>query len=61
MRTHGGSVSRLCRMLSVSRGGYYAWRARGESQRSRRDRELLTHIEQVHQGPGSDLHNCILI
>ena len=49
MRSHGGSVSRLCRMLSVSRGGYYAWRARGESQRIRRDRELLTHIEQVHE------------
>jgi len=49
MRTHGGSVCRLCPMLSVSRGGYYAWCARGESQRSRRDRELLTHIEQVHE------------
>lgn len=42
-------MSRLCRMLSVSRGGYYAWRNRGESRRSRRDRELLTHIAQVHE------------
>jgi transposase InsO family protein len=33
----------------VSRGGYYTWRSRGESQRIRRDRELLTHIEQVHE------------
>ena len=49
MRSHGGSVSRLCRMLSVSRGGYYDWLARGESERSRRDRELLVHIEQVHE------------
>lgn len=41
-------MTRLCRLLSVSRGGYYAWRVRGESQRSRRDRELLAHIKQVH-------------
>jgi len=33
----------------VSRGGYYTWRSRGESPRIRRDRELLTHIEQVHE------------
>lgn len=49
MRSHGGSVSRLCRTLSVSRGGYYDWRSRGESRRIRRDRELLGHIEQVHE------------
>ena len=42
-------MSRLCRTLSVSRGGYYDWRARGESARSRSDRELLGHIEQVHE------------
>jgi len=49
MRSHGGSVSRLCGLLGVSRGGYYAWRGRGESARSRRDRQLLTQIEQVHE------------
>lgn len=48
MRTHGGHVSALARALSVSRGGYYAWCARGESDRRRRDRELLTHIAHVH-------------
>ena len=48
MHAHGGRVSRLCRILSVSRGGYYEWRARGDSARSRRDRALLGHIEQVH-------------
>ena len=42
-------MSRLCRTLSVSRGGYYDWRTRGDSARSRRDRELLGHIQQVHE------------
>jgi transposase InsO family protein len=42
-------VRRLCRMLSVSPGGYYGWRGRGESLRTAQDRELLAHINQVHQ------------
>jgi len=42
-------VSRLCRTLSVSRGGYYDWLTRGESARSRGDRDLLARIEQVHE------------
>lgn len=49
MRSHGGRVSRLCRTLSVSRGGYYDWLARGESEHSRRDRELLECIREVHE------------
>lgn len=49
IKSHGGSVSRLCGLLGVSRGGYYAWRSRGESARSKSDRELLAHIEQVHE------------
>lgn len=42
-------MSRLCRVLAVSRGGYYAWRARGESAHARHDRELLAHIRRVHE------------
>lgn len=42
-------MSELCRLFAVSRAGYYAWRGRSESQRACRDRELLAHIEQVHQ------------
>jgi putative transposase len=49
IRSHGGSVSRLCGWLGVSRGGYYAWRSRDESARRRRDRELLAYIEQIHE------------
>lgn len=41
-------MSRLARALSVSRSGYYAWRVRGESEHTRRDRDLLAHIQRVH-------------
>jgi putative transposase len=49
IRAHAGRVSRLAQALSVSRGGYYAWRRRGESDRRRCDRELLAHIAHVHE------------
>ena len=42
-------VSRWCRLLSVSRSGYYDWLRRGESARMVEDRRLLKHIEEVHQ------------
>ncbi len=38
----------LCRSLKVSPSGYYAWRARPESQRSRVDRQLTQVIRRVH-------------
>jgi putative transposase len=37
----------MCRVLSVSESGYYAWRKRPESQRTREDARLTTHIQQV--------------
>ena len=36
-------------MLGVARSGYYDWKARGESERSKQDRELLARIEEVHR------------
>lgn len=42
-------VSLMCRVLQVSRSGYYAWRTRPESRRSRENRRLLVHIRTVHQ------------
>lgn len=47
---YGGAaaVSRLCRMLAVSRAGYYAWCGRGESPRRQGDRALLGEIARVH-------------
>ena len=44
----GWGVERLCAALSVSRSGYYAWRAAPESRRTRENRGLLTRIQAVH-------------
>jgi putative transposase len=41
-------VRMMCRLLQVSRSGYYAWRGRPESQRAKTDRELLKRIRQIH-------------
>ncbi len=41
-------VRMMCRLLAVSRSGYYAWRVRPESQRAKTDRELMTLIRQIH-------------
>lgn len=38
----------MCRLLKVSRSGYYAAKSRPESARSKRDRELLREIKRVH-------------
>ena len=43
------SVPRLCRMLGVSRSGYYAWRRRPPSDRSRFDAVLTQKIETIHR------------
>ena len=37
----------MCRALRVSPSGYYAWRGRQESRRSREDRALLAQITEV--------------
>ena len=41
------TVSRLCRVLGVSRVGFYAWRTRPPSARALRDRELERLIAAV--------------
>lgn len=43
------SVTRLCRMLGVSRSGYYDWQCRPEGRRLQADRDLLAEIRRVHQ------------
>jgi putative transposase len=40
-----------CRVLEVSRSGYYAWRSRPVSQTARRRAELTERIRQIHQRP----------
>ena len=43
------AVSTMCRLLQVSRSGFYAWRRRPESRRTREDRSLLARIEAIHR------------
>ena len=43
------SVSRMCRLLQVSRSGFYAWQCRPESRRAREERSLLARIEAIHR------------
>ena len=42
-------VRLMCRVLSVSASGFYAWKKRGPSQRSKQDRSLLPEIEKSHK------------
>jgi transposase InsO family protein len=39
----------MCRVLKVSRSGYYDWAKREESERSQQDRILLKEIRKIHQ------------
>lgn len=42
-------VGRMCRVLNVSRSGYYAWLRRPESRRAREDRRLAAQIRAIHK------------
>ena len=43
------AITRLCKVLRVSRSGYYDWAGRPPSHRSQSDRRLLGHIRRVHE------------
>jgi putative transposase len=43
-------MKRMCRVLRVSRSGYYAWRKRRPSRREEANKGLLEHIREVHRG-----------
>ena len=40
-------MKRMCQMLSVTRGGYYAWRDRPQSTREQRRISIVTQIKSV--------------
>ena len=42
----------LCRILGVSKSGYYAWRSRLPSKRSGEDAALTQKIREVHLRSG---------
>jgi transposase InsO family protein len=39
----------MCRVLEVSKAGYYAWRGRAASLRAQRDAELMLHIAEIYK------------
>ncbi len=41
-------ISRLCRILKVSRSGYYAWKDRSPSKRERENAALTEKIREIH-------------
>lgn len=42
-------VRTMCRVLNVSRSGFYAWRNRGCSRRAQANVDLLNRIRQIHR------------
>lgn len=48
-QVHAHAVTRLCTVLGVSRSGYYAWRCRPTSARTRANARLLEQMQQLHQ------------
>lgn len=43
-------LAALCRVLRVSKSGYFAWRKRPESPRRRANRALMARIKAAHEG-----------
>ena len=43
------SVTKMCQTMEVSRSGYYAFLKRPESNRSKRQREVLGRIKVIHK------------
>lgn len=42
------TIASMCRVLRVTRQGYYAWKSRPQSEHDKRDGELLEAIEKIH-------------
>lgn len=46
---HEHAIRLMCRVLEVTKAGYYAWRRRGPSARKQANTALATHIRVVHR------------
>jgi putative transposase len=46
------TISRLCKVLKVSKSGFYGWRDRVPSARARSDALLLEKIVRIHRVAG---------
>lgn len=42
-------VTMMCRLLGISRSGYYAWRCRGRGSREQADQQLVQQIREAHR------------
>lgn len=42
-------MEKLCRLLEISRSGYYAWLKRGQSQRTRNNQVLTRELVYLHE------------
>jgi len=47
-KAHGAPVSRMCKLLGVSRAGYYEWAGRAPSDRALSDAWLIEKIRAIH-------------
>ena len=45
-------VSTLCRVLEVTRSGFYAWKKRDPSERAIDDQKLALEIAAIHKASG---------
>ena len=50
------SVGKMCRVLGVSRSGYYAWRQRPPSRRKQANERLLVEIQAIHAKKNHDTY-----
>ena len=49
MKRQGFSVEQVCRMLEVSRSGYYGWEKRKPSQRTAQNQALRRRLVELHE------------